>query len=352
MSVQRSKRAQFNPAHLLQLTGSPRVFPRGSRIINNSDILQESTEKAPTNETHASNTHINVGLHLRAHSAGRFSKLSASTSVENIQIHNEEVQAQDEPLSMIDSQKKRNSLTPDNHSSSTMLTGGSGRFSGRPSTASVARKLLAKQLKVDLSRKSQLIEIPPQKKADHKATHLSHESERKMLHQFYLRKPGDKTSVNYKFQNDTSGPHFQNLTKEERELQEKMYEKFRRKFDKMIFDQDRNYLYFKPTKEQYDKGAIPDSAGKQKTKEMVIEIQEKVENLRPESLLKTTKSEKPRYMKSTKQAYDDCRDQKLDLLGTKLRGLRNEVIVEKARSTIADMSDKAGLMIDKLEDEK
>lgn len=289
-----------------------------------------------TNELLAS---VKTRTYLRSQSSKRLHD-SASTGLDNQIADN--TQRTEQP-SATEFNAKNILASPGNE------TTRSGIQTSRPSSAS-ARKLIKKQLKVDINVKSELMAVATDKTIDHKPTYLSHDSERRMLRQLYVNKPDDKTSFKFMIHHDSTEPHFQNMTNEELEMQQSMYEKFKKKFNRMVFDNNRNYLYFKVPK--LDKTLSPDAPKNQTTNNLLRKIEAKVKAVNPDSVLQNAKLEKPGYMKTARDIHNYCRDQKLDLLGTKLRGLRNDAVIEKAKTEILDISNKAGLTIDKLEDQK
>lgn len=284
---------------------------------------------------------------FRSQSVSKISRKTSHNELRNSDLHRNN----DQPSMSSNSNQKNVSLTPDPFSDRTMRNR-SASFSTRPSSASVAYKAAKRNIRVTLNNKSELLVYPADQDLTGKATLLSDRAERHMMHQMYIRKLEDKAPAHYRMTHKMSEPFYDSMTKEEQEYQKMRYEKFKVKFDRMVFDKDKNLIHLKSSKLVYDKNALADRKTNQSTKSLLKKIAEKSNALKPESLLEMTKEEKPHHLKSNKIGYDQFREQKIDLLGTKLRGLRNEAIIEKANNEIAEIKFKTGYAIDKLEDQK
>lgn len=204
-----------------------------------------------------------------------------------------------------------------------------------------------------LDKKATLLSVSPPHDPL-KVTNLSDKSHKKMM-RFLYGSPKEKIkSLNFKFEANTTDYAFENLTKEEQEQLQARYDNYKKNYDRMVFDKDRNLVYFKPPrKNSFDPSALTDPQTREKISQEVQKTQNKVQKTKAETVLKKAQTLNTTVSpRSARGFIDQLKNKKLELLDYKLKAHKVEAVVQQTAKEMKDLAYQTGEIVDNFETEK
>lgn len=172
---------------------------------------------------------------------------------------------------------------------------------------------------------------------------------------FLYGSPKEKIkSLNFKFEANTTDYAFENLTKEEQEQLQARYDNYKKNYDRMVFDKDRNLVYFKPPrKNSFDPSALTDPQTREKISQEVQKTQNKVQKTKAETVLKKAQTLSTTVSpRSARGFIDQLKNKKLELLDYKLKAHKVEAVVQQTAKEMKDLAYQTGEIVDNFETQK
>ena len=204
-----------------------------------------------------------------------------------------------------------------------------------------------------LDKKVALLSVSPSPDTT-KVTNLSEKSQKKMMYYLYTAPKEKVSSLNLKFDSSSTDYAFDNLSKVEKAHLQASYDEYKKNYDRMVFDEDRNFVYFKPpSKKAIENLSFSDEKKRKRIFKKIEKISSKIQDVKPEEVIdKAEDVAKLSRHKSTRNYMLELKKRRLEWLENKVKGHKIETVLQHTSHEMEAFAHRAGELLEHVENEK